>query len=449
MTELAGKFPVFSEADWRKLAGEMAVSRSADGLPVGPIYSADGGETIAGRAPGMRWRVVSRIASSAGLREAIESDLAGGVDGIDFTFAASPMAMGEGIAAPDDLLTALKGIDVSRLYLRVDAGEESPAIARLLRPMAVGGLAIAFDPIATLAARGRLRRSYEEIGSEIGRLAKDPADQVVITDGRLWHAGGASEAEELAAVLAAFAEYLRLIESAPTTIAPSRIGIVLAADADQFLTIAKFRAMRLLHARLLEAAGVEPRPCHIHGETAWRMLSGLDPHTNILRITAAVFSAAVGGADSVTALPYDTTLGSHDAFARRIARNSQTILIEEAGIARVADAGAGSGAVEALTRGLAETAWNRFRAIEKEGGLLAAVLSGSVQRSIAAMRDKRLSEVARNEIQIVGANVFRDRSANPPAPRPVAPGIASGATAVTAEALQFIRLSEASETAHA
>jgi methylmalonyl-CoA mutase len=180
------------------------------------------------------------------------------------------------------------------------------------------------------------------------------------------------------------------------------------------------------------------------------MLTNLDPHTNVLRTTAAVFSAAVGGADSVTALPYDAALESYDPFARRIARNSQTILIEEAGLAHVADPGAGSGAVEALTEALAAAGWERFRAIEKEGGLLAAILSGSVQRSIAETRDRRLEQLRQNEIQIVGANVFRDRSAKPlAAAKSKAAALPNGAGALKAEQLRFVRLSEASEAADA
>ena len=103
MTELAQGFPVFPEGDWRKLAGDMAVSHSADGLPIGPIYGADEGETLSGRPPGMPWRVVSRIASTANIANAIESDIAGGVGGIELTFASSPIAMGEGIADAKEL----------------------------------------------------------------------------------------------------------------------------------------------------------------------------------------------------------------------------------------------------------------------------------------------------------------------------------------------------------
>jgi methylmalonyl-CoA mutase len=174
------------------------------------------------------------------------------------------------------------------------------------------------------------------------------------------------------------------------------------------------------------------------------MLSRLDPHTNILRTTAAVAAAGMGGADSVTALPFDAALGTDDPFARRIARNSQTILIEEAGLARVADPGAGSGAVEALTARLAEAAWEAFRKIEAEGGLLAAVIAGTVQRRIAAARDHRFERLRRNEIQIVGVNAFPDPKATvePSEVTRTAPPKPDGA-AIEADALGFMRLAEA------
>ena len=141
----------------------------------------------------------------------------------------------------------------------------------------------------------------------------------------------------------------------------------LAADQDQFLTIAKFRALRKLWARIEEACGLEPRPAFVAAETAWRMMTKRDPHGNIVRGTIAALGAAVGGADAVTVLPFSAALGLPDAFARRIARNTQTILIEEANIHRVADPAAGSGAIEALTDALCAAAWTLFQEIERRG----------------------------------------------------------------------------------
>jgi methylmalonyl-CoA mutase len=188
--------------------------------------------------------------------------------------------------------------------------------------------------------------------------------------------------------------------------AMGRIGVTVEAGPNQLMTVAKLRAVRLVHARLVEAFGLEPVKARVHAETSWRMMTRHDVHTNILRTTSAAFAAGIGGADSVTVLPFTAALGLPDAFARRVARSLQIILIEEAGLARVADPGAGSGAVEALTATLAEAAWEKFRAIEAEGGLVAALRSGSFQREIAKMRAARAEKIARRESALTGVSEF-------------------------------------------
>ena len=135
----------------------------------------------------------------------------------------------------------------------------------------------------------------------------------------------------------------------------------LSADADQFLTMAKFRALRLLWARIEQGCGLTPKPLFIAAETAWRMLTQRDPYVNMLRATMATFSAGLGGADSITVLPHTLALGLPDAFARRAARNTQLVLLEESNLAKVADPAAGSGGIEALTQSFARRRGRCFR----------------------------------------------------------------------------------------
>ena len=177
------------------------------------------------------------------------------------------------------------------------------------------------------------------------------------------------------------------------------------------------------------------------------MMGRRDAAANMLRATSAVFAAGVGGADSITVLP--PSLDKTDAFARRMARNTQTILVEESGLARIADPGAGSGAIEALTEQLAAAAWDSFRAIEAGGGLLAAVRAGTLQRTVAASRDQRLRRVATRAIELVGINVHCPpveagglAALPPPSPTEVPAGAAE-----TAQVLAAARLAEAFETA--
>jgi methylmalonyl-CoA mutase len=223
-----------------------------------------------------------------------------------------------------------------------------------------------------------------------------PETESAIADGRPWHAGGASDEQELGVVLATFVHHLRN--------GAARVGVALVADADQFRTIAKLRAMRLLLARIAEVSGIE-MDTSIHAETAWRSMSARDPHVNILRATSAAFGAAVGGADSIAVLPFDALAGG-DGQGRRLALNTQLILGEESYLARVVDPAAGSGAIEAATESLARVAWTRFQSIEAEGGIVAAIERRDLLHEIAETREARIAQAAANVVKMVGVNAY-------------------------------------------
>ena len=180
----------------------------------------------------------------------------------------------------------------------------------------------------------------------------------------------------------------------------------LSADADQFLTMAKFRALRLLWARLEQACGLEPKPLFIAADTAWRMLTQRDPYVNMLRATMATFSAGLGGADSINVLPHTLALGLPDPFARRVARNTQLVLLEESNLAKVSDPAAGSGGIEALTQQLCEAAWQLFQETEKAGGLFASLEQNLIQRQVMATRAAREANIARRKEVLTGASEF-------------------------------------------
>lgn len=180
-------------------------------------------------------------------------------------------------------------------------------------------------------------------------------------DGRTWHEQGATEAQELGAVLADAVARMRSMDDLNDAVLTRSVSVTLAANQDMFACLAKFRAMRLLWARVLEASGLPQAPLKLHAETSWRMMAKLDPHTNIIRATAAVFGAALGGADSICVLPFSLSQGLPNGFARRVARNVQTVLAEEANLWRVADPASGAGYIETLTQALCETAWEVFQ----------------------------------------------------------------------------------------
>ena len=180
----------------------------------------------------------------------------------------------------------------------------------------------------------------------------------------------------------------------------------LSADADQFLTTAKFRALRLLWARVEQACGLAREPLFVAADTAWRMLTQRDPYVNMLRATMATFAAGIGGADTINVLPHTLALGLPDAFARRVARNTQLVLLEESNLAKVSDPAAGSGGIEALTQQLCEAAWKLFQETEKAGGIFAALEQGLIQRKVAATREAREANMARRMEVLTGATAF-------------------------------------------
>lgn len=467
----SAKFPPASEADWQALAtrgGEVELSsfaaRSADGLPIGPIYPAGHGPPLPARPPGSRWTAVHRVDAGdrRSVAETVRTAIEGGATGISLVFDDSASARGRGIASDPTALARLAGdTPLGGMDLRLEVGDAGLGLMEdTLDVLANAGLrvlALAFDPVATLAARGWLARSVDDtFGALLVSLAAmhDAGidGRLIVADGRPWHDGGASEVQELAAVLAAIVACLRQAENRglELSVCARTLGVLLAADADQFVTIAKFRAMRLLLARVAEIVGLPDASVRVDAETSWRMMARRDPHLNMLRTSVAAFAAATGGADSVAVLPFD--LGGAP-FAERMARNIQTISLDEATLFRVGDPGAGSGAIESLTGALARAAWDEFRAIEAEGGLPAATRSGTIQARIAGKREERFDKIARRAIELVGVNVHVDRSQPLPpplasVPRPLPdPGAADTATPLEPARLAepFERLCEKAE----
>jgi methylmalonyl-CoA mutase len=265
----------------------------------------------------------------------------------------------------------------------------------------------------------------------------------VLADGRPVHDAGGSEAQELAFALSLAVAYLRMLEGGgiPLDAARSAISFRLIADADQFLTLAKFRALRRLWARVEQACGLAPKPVFIAAETAWRMLTQRDPNVNMLRATMATFAAGLAGANAITVLPHTLALGLPDAFARRVARNTQLVLLEESNLAKVSDPAAGSGGIESLTKELCETAWSIFQEIEKAGGLFAALQHGLIQGNVAATRKAREANVARRKDVLTGASEFPNLHEAQIAVEDVKPvALASANEAITFEPLAPSRL---------
>jgi methylmalonyl-CoA mutase len=472
--KLASEFPPTDDAHWRKLAEtalkgadfeKRLVKHTYDGLRIEPIYPrARGAKPIATR-PAQPWQVMQRVDHPdpvAANKQALD-DLENGATGLTLVFAGSLNANGYGLDASRDAIARaledvyLDGITFDFNLSSATRGAVKEFVAlvksRKLAPEAVD-MRASINPIGGLAATGVSPRRWPEMAKGIGEMIHDFADQgfrgpFAVADGRIIHNAGGSEAQELAFALAAAVDCLRALEGGGIALdrARSMIYFRLSADDDQFLTIAKFRAIRKLWARVEEACGLEPKATTIAAETAWRMMTRRDPAVNMLRTTIAVAAAGIGGADNIIALPYTAALGLPDAFARRIARNTQLVLLEEASLAKVADPAAGSGAIEALTDEMARAAWTQFQAIDKAGGAWAALEQGLIQREVAKVREQRLKAVAQRRQPLTGTSDYPDINETAPKVLDVTPRAESKETggSPAAEPLPSIRLSEAFE----
>lgn len=442
------------------------VSRTADGLRIEPLYGPAAPTVQPVREPGP-WRIAQRVdhPDLAAARAQALTDLEGGADALVLAFAGAPGARGYGLTAStvEDLDAALKGVMLPLIALRLDAGGRGLEAARLVKALAERrgedlsryDLDLGIDPVGVLAATGSLGAVWSDIAPRLAGIAADLEaagfrGRAFLADGRPYHEAGSGEAAELGAVLATALAYLRAQEAAGHDLATARdrIAVLLTADADEFVTVAKFRAVRRLWARVEQACGLDPKPLRLHAETAWRMMTRRDPFVNILRTGMAAAAAGMGGADSVAVLPYTQALGLPDAFARRVARNSQIVLIEESHLARVSDPAAGAGGFEALTAELAEAAWAAFQTIEAEGGIVASLSVGKLQRRIALTREARTKAVATRREPLTGASEFPNLAEKPvtvldvpPVAAPSGSHFGSGA-AVACDALPAQRLAE-------
>jgi methylmalonyl-CoA mutase len=432
---LAADFAPATYDDWRKLVDgvlkgapfEKLVGQTYDGLTIEPIYRrAPNVPPVACRPAAAPWQVMQRIdhPDPAAANALAIHELENGASGLEIELAGGPGARGFGVidAAPDTLKRMLDGvvfdagisIALQPVLGRQNAGETLAALIeeRRVDPAKVD-VRFNYQALSTMAVRGRAPAAWGEMvlpfaGVVGGLMSRGFRGPFVLADGRAIHDAGGSEVQELAFALSLAVAYLRMLEAGGIDLDAARraISFRLAADADQFLTMAKFRALRLLWARIETACGLAPEPTFVAAESAWRMLTQRDPYVNMLRATMATFAAGLAGADAITVLPHTLAIGLPDGFARRVARNTQLVLLEESNLAKVSDPAAGSGGIENLTQALCETAWALFQDIEQAGGIFAALEQNLIQRKVAATRQAREANVARRKDVLTGSTAF-------------------------------------------
>jgi methylmalonyl-CoA mutase len=474
---LAAEFPAASREQWLALVSGVLkgasferrlVAKSYDGLAIEPLYARDAAaRPVLGRQAGAPWQVMQRIEHpdpvAAGAQA--QRELENGATGLSLVFRGAVGAHGFGLPIGEGAIArTLDGVFLDAgIALDVEvAAADFKAVVRGLTDLVRGRnhapdavhMRFGCDWIGAAAASGDASMLRGEIGTDFAHVIQGLVDQgyrgpFAAADARVIHNAGGSEAQELGFALASALSYLRTLEARGFALddARRRIHFRLAADADQFLTTAKFRALRKLWARVEEACGLEPRPAFVAAETAWRMMTRRDAFVNMLRATMAVVAAGLGGADAIAVVPHTAAIGLPDEFARRIARNTQLILLEESNLAKVADPAAGSGAFESLTQELCAAAWSLFQEIERAGGAAEALARGLIQEKVAAVRAERENAIARRKDALTGTSEFPDLTETSvevlaPFPPPSAPSPQGGGEKRGFVALPCRRLAE-------
>ncbi|MDA3878915.1 MAG: methylmalonyl-CoA mutase family protein [Prolixibacteraceae bacterium] len=273
------------------------------------------------------------------------------------------------------------------------------------------------DPVGAMTRNG----AYEaEIMSKIKSLVEETAPlkgfSALGVHGKIFRDAGSSIAQELGFALAAGAEYLTQLTEAgldAKTVAP-KIKFNLGVGTNYFMEIAKLRAARFLWAKIVEAymPGCDSEACacaaimNIHSEnTIWNK-TVYDPYVNMLRTQTEAMSAALGGTDSMTVLPFNSIYEESTPFSERIARNQQILLKEESHFDKISDPAAGSYYIETLTDSLASAAWNLFVEVQDKGGYIEAFKSGFIQSVIKETSDKLDKGIAIRRDSLLGTNQF-------------------------------------------
>jgi methylmalonyl-CoA mutase len=457
--QLAGDFAAPTRSDWevevlkvlnrrrpegKELTVEQAMKRlrtvTVDSLTIEPLYTDPTGPlghpgvmpftrgTMVKTSPMTAWdiRQLHEDPDTAFTTREILADLERGASSLW-------LRTGSDAIAVDDVATVLAAVNPDLAPISISSNEDQVAAAKALAgywksaeaTAARGNLGL--DPLA-LAARTGEAADLSPLAEWVAAVrAELPGVRALTVDVLPYDNAGAGDVDQLAFALATGVAYLRHLEAAG--IAPAdafgQLAFRVSASTDQFMTIARLRALRRLWARIGEVSGVPAgdRGAVQHAVSSWRMITRDDPWVNLLRGTIATFGAAVGGAEIITCLPFDTAWGLPDELSRRMARNTQLLAAEESNIGRVSDPAGGSWYVESLTDTLSGRAWTAFQELEAAGGMAAALASGAVADRIGATVAERTTRLASRKQPVTGVSMFPKPDEEPvqARPRPAAP----------------------------
>lgn len=441
--DIAARFASVTPSDWRARVdadrgdepSDALSSTTREGLEVPALFTADAvSDVVVDRYPGLPpyTRGARALGRDEGwdirqeydhpdvevVREQLADDLSHGVESVWLHVG---IERGVRVLSPGDVAAVLEPVDLGRhavsLEPEADALPVAASVVAVARARGVDPAELVgswgADPVGTLARTGTLPAGLGGGFQALRELAsfsreRTPLVRSVHVSTSPYHDAGATAVQELAWGVATGVEYLRRLVEAGLSVdeAAGQMLFVFSVGGDLFTEVAKLRAGRLLWSKALTAAGAEPRPMCIHARTSWHRSTRFDPWVNALRDTTQAFAAAAGGADSIACAPFDAVAGPADAAGRRLARNTQLVLREEAHLHRVADPAGGSWYVEWLTDRLARAAWQELQSVERKGGMARALLRGHVSRRLGEEARRQRAAVATGHTKIIGVSDF-------------------------------------------
>lgn len=271
---------------------------------------------------------------------------------------------------------------------------------------------ISFDPYKRILKKGRDVENVAEMAAEVlAAAAQLKKYRVLAVDALLINNAGGHITQELGYALAWGNEWMVALTEAghKAEEVACRIKFNFGISSNYFMELAKFRAARMLWAQIVKQYNPAcDCACKMmaHATTSEFNQTIYDAHVNLLRTQTETMSAALGGVDSITTLPFDKVFATPDEFSERIARNQQLLLKEESHLDKITDPGAGSYYIENLTVAIAEQAWKLFLDIEERGGFHAALKAGYIQEQVNTVGVERLGNVARRKEILLGSNQY-------------------------------------------
>ena len=432
---LFDQFPPVSTEEWRaKVEADLKgapfekklVWRTNEGFNVQPMYRAEDiaglktTDSLPGEFPYVRGTRTDNdwfarqdiIASSPEEANRIALDVLNkGVTSLGFSIKE---------ASEEELKTLLAGIkiDAVELNFNVCPKKALPFAALLVDYIKAEGAektfvgSIDFNPFRKALKHGTaFPGDIAAMAVELLDTVKEVSGlKVLSVDSVMLSNAGAYIYQELGYALAWGAEWMTILTEKgidPAEVA-ARIKFNMGVSSNYFMEIAKFRSARMLWAQIVKQYGVADELCKmaVHAETSRFNQTVYDAYVNLLRSQTECMSAALAGVDSITVTPFDTPYKTPDEFSERIARNQQFLLKEESHLDKVVDPAGGSYYVETLTVAIAEQAWKVFLGVEEEGGFLAQINNGAIQKVIRETSEKRHTDVARRKEILLGTNQF-------------------------------------------